>query len=146
MANELKSVKGIDLSAAMRVSFLEQAAILLASKSNLFIAILHYMIILFLGSSKNDILRVLSSASVNELREVSYVEQIRPSTSIKRSTCKQCKVYLVPDKNGKPAIELRRKRQCLVRKCLNCGHEVSYRWDPKYKSRSEKAAETKDLK
>lgn len=146
MENEPKTVRGIDMSSAMRVSFLEQAAMLLASKSNSTSTYTRYSE--NLGTEKSDAMKVLSSASVKEMREFSYVEQIRPSTQIKRSICKQCKVYLVPDKNGKPAIELRRKRKRMIRRCLNCDHEISYQWNPKYKSRNEKAKQSKveDLK
>ncbi|KAI6182699.1 hypothetical protein M3Y97_00408900 [Aphelenchoides bicaudatus] len=116
------AVRGVDASSAMRVSFLEQAAMLLARKS----------------SEKGDVLKVLSMSVANELCEISYVEQIRPSTQIKRSICKKCKVYLVPYRDGKPAIEVKRKKNRLIRKCLNCDQELSYQWNPKYKSRNEK--------
>lgn len=89
---------------------------------------------------------VISSALVNEMQKVSYVDQVRPSTEIKRSICKQCKVYLVPDKDGKPAFELRRKRKRLIRQCLNCGHQATYHWNPNYKSRNEKALKENDSK
>jgi RNase P subunit RPR2 len=89
-------------------------------------------------------MKALSSSAVKEIREISYVEQIKPSVEIKRSVCKKCNVYLVPDRNGKPAIKLSRKRNRMIRECLNCGHKVSYLWNPNYKSRNEQACEDKE--
>ncbi|KAI6217149.1 hypothetical protein M3Y95_01238200 [Aphelenchoides besseyi] len=121
-----ETIRGVDRMAATRVSFLEQAAILLAQKS----------------ASRNDIYTKMSATCAKELREFSYVEQIRPSTEIKRSICKRCKVSLVSDRNGNSTIAVRRRGQQLQRRCLNCDHEVNYVCNSNYRSRNEKANQT----
>ncbi|KAI6207615.1 hypothetical protein M3Y96_00027900 [Aphelenchoides besseyi] len=122
----IETVRGVDRMAATRVSFLEQAAVLLAQKSAL----------------RNDIYKKMSATCAKELREFSYVEQIRPSTEIKRSICKRCKVSLVSDRNGNSAIAIRRHGRQLQRRCLNCDHKVNYVCNANYRSRNEKADKT----
>lgn len=98
---------------------------------------------LFVGEKKEDIFKSLSAGCSRELREFSYVEQIRPSTAIKRSICKKCKVYLMPDRNERPPVDVTIRKGRLTRRCANCGHEVTYVCNPHYRSRNERAADEK---
>ncbi|CAD5206909.1 unnamed protein product [Bursaphelenchus okinawaensis] len=113
---------GIDKLAALRISYLEQSAALLAK----------------IGDTPSDFYSKLSSHMMTELKEYKYVEQIKTDQTISRSRCKQCRHYFVSKDNGTMSVKVTKQKKRIVRTCLNCNHQVSYLHNPSYKSRNEK--------
>uniref|UniRef100_A0A915E016 Uncharacterized protein n=1 Tax=Ditylenchus dipsaci TaxID=166011 RepID=A0A915E016_9BILA len=87
----------------LRLSFLEQAARLLAVQSLI----------------KDDIASLLSKNYVKELREISFAEQLRMDTEFKRTICKKCHRMWVSN-NKKPTISISKGRKKIYRKCMDC--------------------------
>lgn len=105
-----------------RLSFLEQAALILAQQS----------------VSKDDILSHLSKVYLKNLQEISYAEQIQLSTDFKRNICKKCFRIWTTTCGRQPVISIGKGRKKVYRKCLDCGETTGFVANPKYLSRNEK--------
>ncbi|KAI1717871.1 RNAse P rpr2/Rpp21/SNM1 subunit domain-containing protein [Ditylenchus destructor] len=93
-----------------RLTFLEQAALILAQQS----------------VSKDDILSHLSKIYLKDLQEISYAEQIQLSTDFKRNICKKCFRIWTTTCGRQPVISMRKGRKKVYRKCLDCGETTGF--------------------
>ncbi|KAI1701762.1 RNAse P rpr2/Rpp21/SNM1 subunit domain-containing protein [Ditylenchus destructor] len=106
----------------LRMSFLEQAALLLAQQS----------------TSIDDTPSQLSKMYVKEIREISYAELIQLDTQFKRNICKKCFRIWAPVAGKYQTVSFRKGRKRIYRKCLDCGKTTGFVADPKFVPRNEK--------
>ncbi|KAI1701760.1 RNAse P rpr2/Rpp21/SNM1 subunit domain-containing protein [Ditylenchus destructor] len=99
----------------LRMSFLEQAALLLAQQS----------------TSIDDTPSQLSKIYVKEIREISYAELIQLDTQFKRNICKKCFRIWAPVAGKYQTMSFRKGRKRIYRKCLDCGNTTGFVADPK---------------
>uniref|UniRef100_A0A914PI08 Uncharacterized protein n=1 Tax=Panagrolaimus davidi TaxID=227884 RepID=A0A914PI08_9BILA len=108
---------------SLRISFLQQAAKLMAEKSK----------------SKNDIPSLLSKLYMEELAEVRNIQQTLLSKDFRRSFCRCCNRIWIPNQNGENGIEVKMSKDRIYRKCTDCNSIASFVRNPKYRSRNEKS-------
>uniref|UniRef100_A0A914YSG9 Uncharacterized protein n=1 Tax=Panagrolaimus superbus TaxID=310955 RepID=A0A914YSG9_9BILA len=108
---------------SLRISFLQQAAKLMAEKSH----------------SKNDTPSLLSKLYMEELNEVRNIQQTLLSKDLRRSYCRYCNRIWIPDQSGENGIDVKITKDRIYRKCKDCNSMASFVRNPKYQSRNEKA-------
>jgi RNase P subunit RPR2 len=107
---------------ALRISFLQQAAKLMAEKSE----------------SKNDTPSLLSKLYMEELHEVRNIHQTLLSKDIRRSYCRHCNRLWIPNRTRDNGIDVKITKR-IYRQCKDCGSISSFVRNPKYCSRNEKS-------
>ncbi|KAL3069716.1 hypothetical protein niasHS_015950 [Heterodera schachtii] len=132
--------------AMLRVSFLEQAATLLAnneederpsSSTGRGCGTTGGQTVVP-NSAGHGTPNLLSRLLLRELRECAFVDQLRMHRDFKRSNCKRCFQNWLSIE-GKTQIEVKARPGAIVRICKNCGAERRFpTTNPNYRTRNEK--------